>query len=73
MTLASLDAALMPALRSSGNSLALVNQEGRVIVANNADHVTGSRLRGTAIASGLPVPGTQWTLVNLDQDRQNGH
>ena len=72
VTLAALDAALMPALRSSGKSLALVNHEGRVIVANNADHVTGSRLRGAAIASGRPVPGTQWTLVNLDQDRPHG-
>lgn len=72
VTLASLDAALMPALRSSGSSLALVNPEGRVIVANNADHVTGSRLRGSAIAAGRPVPGTQWALVNLDQNVQHG-
>lgn len=72
VTLASLDAALMPALRSSESSLALVNQEGRVIVANNADHVTGSRLRGAAIAAGQPIPKTQWKLINLDQDVQFG-
>lgn len=43
-----------------------------VRTAVSADHVAGSRLRGAAIASGQPVPGTQWTLVNLDQDRPNG-
>ncbi len=65
VTVASLDAALMPALRSSGRSLALVNSEGRVIVANNADHVAGSRLRAATIATGHPVAGTRWTLVGL--------
>ncbi len=43
-----------------------------VHTAVNADHVTGSRLRGAAIASGQPVHGTQWMLVNLDRDRPNG-
>jgi hypothetical protein len=64
VTLAALDAALMPALRAGGHPVALVNAEGRVIVANHADHVTGSRLRG-AVAAGEPVPGTQWALVDL--------
>lgn len=66
VTLAALDTALMPALRSSGTAMALVNQEGRVIVANHADHVTGSRLRRAQIDAGEPVAGTQWTLVKLD-------
>lgn len=66
VTLAALDAALMPALRSSGAAMALVNQEGRVIVANHADHVTGSRLRRAQIDAGQPVAGTQWTQVALD-------
>ena len=65
VTLASLDAALMPALRASGRALALVNQEGRVIVANHADHVTGSRLR-PADAVSRPVAGTRQGLVAPD-------
>ncbi|MGV0990738.1 MAG: cache domain-containing protein [Mycobacterium sp.] len=65
VTLAALDGKLMPALRAGGRPVALVNAEGRVIVGNNADHVTGSRLKKTAIDGGEPVPGTQWTLVDL--------
>lgn len=65
VTLASLDATLMPALRAGGRPVALVNAEGRVIVGNHADYVTGSRLKRAAIARGEQVPGTQWTLVDL--------
>lgn len=65
VTLAALDATLMPALHAGGRPVALVNTEGRVIVGNDADHVTGSRLKQTAIAAGETVPGTQWTLVDL--------
>lgn len=73
VTLATLDAALMPALRAGGRPVALVNAEGRVIVGNHPDYVTGSRLKRTAIAAGEQVPGTQWTLVALDAaDVQDG-
>lgn len=65
VTLAQLDTTLMRALRAGGRPLALVNAEGRVIVGNHADYVTGSRLKRAAIATGEPVPGTQWTLVEL--------
>lgn len=68
VTLAALDATLMPALRAGGRPVALVNAEGRVIVGNDADHVTGSRLKRTAIDAGESVPGTQWTLVDLGRD-----
>jgi len=70
VTVGSLDAVFMPVLRSSGTSLALVNHEGRVIVANNADHVSGSRMRGAAVR-GRPVPGTQWTLITLDSSQRS--
>ena len=63
--LASLDAALMPAFRSSRRPQALVNAEGRVIIANHPDHVTGSRLR-TGPAPSRPVPATPWALYALD-------
>ncbi len=65
VTLAALDATLMPALRAGGRPVALVNAEGRVIVGNHPDYVTGSRLKRTAIPAGEQVPGTQWTLVDL--------
>lgn len=65
VTLAALDATLMPALRAGQRPVALVNAEGRVIVGNHPDYVTGARLKRTAIASGEQVPGTQWTLVDL--------
>lgn len=65
ITLGAMDAALMPAMRAAGRPLALVNSEGRVIVANHADYVTGSRLRGAAVEAGRSVPGTRWTLADL--------
>lgn len=68
VTLAALDTTLMPALRAGGRPVALVNAEGRVIVGNHPDYVTGSRLKRAAIATGEQVPGTQWTLVGLSDD-----
>lgn len=65
VTMRALDSTLMPALRAGGRPVALVNAEGRVIVGNHPDYVTGSRLKQAAIASGEQVPGTQWTLVDL--------
>lgn len=73
VTLAALDATLMPALRAGARPVALVNAEGRVIVGNHADYVTGSRLKRADMSGGEPVPGTQWTLVDLsDQNGQSG-
>ncbi len=73
VTLAALDATLMPALRAGGRPVALVNAEGRVIVGNHADYVTGARLKRADMAKGEPVPGTQWTLVDLSgQSGQHG-
>lgn len=73
VTLASLDATLMPALRAGGRPVALVNAEGRVIVGNHADYVTGSRLKRADIARGEQVPGTQWTLVDLSGEQVIHH
>jgi hypothetical protein len=64
---ARIDAALMPKLQSSRRALALTNAEGRVIVANHADHVAGSKLNSrSATGPSRPVPATPWTLVPLD-------
>lgn len=60
-----IDAALMPVFRAEGRPLALINGEGRVIVANHVDHVTGSRLRAGLGAETHSVPGTSWSLVSL--------
>ena len=68
VTLAALDATLMPALRAGGRPVGLVNAEGRVIVGNHADYVTGSKLKQADMAKGEPVPGTGWTLVDLSDE-----
>lgn len=59
------DAALMPTFTAAKVALALANAEGRVIVANHADHVTGSKIRGADAAASRPVPSTPWSLVQL--------
>lgn len=62
---ARLDAALLPTLTAGHTTAALANAEGRVIVANHADHVTGSRIRRDALADAQPVPHVPWSLVPL--------
>jgi hypothetical protein len=64
-----LDAALLPTFTAADGALALANAEGRVIVANHADHVTGSKIREGAVGSPRPVPATPWSLVSLRSDR----
>jgi hypothetical protein len=64
---ARIDAELLPKFQASRRLMALVNAEGRIIVANHADHVAGSKIKahnGTRRARA--VPGTPWTLVTLD-------
>lgn len=64
---ARIDAELLPKFQASRRLLALVNAEGRIIVANHADYVAGSKIKvpsGTERA--WPVPATPWTLVVLD-------
>jgi hypothetical protein len=46
---------------------ASVNAEGRVIVANHADHVTGSQIRTSTVRGTRPVPDSPWSLVPLSQ------
>ena len=62
---ARLDAALLPTLTAGHTTAALANAEGRVIVANHADHVTGSKIRRDALADAQPVPHVPWSLVPL--------
>jgi hypothetical protein len=62
---ARLDAALLPTLTAGNTAVALANAEGRVIVANHADHVTGSKIRGDALDGALQVPQVPWSLVPL--------
>lgn len=62
---ARLDAALLPSLTAGHTTAALANAEGRVIVANHADHVTGSKIRRDALADAQPVPRVPWSLVPL--------
>ena len=68
-----LDVALMPTFTAAKVALALANAEGRVIVANHADHVTGSKIRGVNAAASRPVPSTPWSLVQLAQNPDAAH
>lgn len=70
---ARLDVALMPTFTAAKAALALANAEGRVIVANHADHVTGSKIRGTTAAASQPVPDTPWSLVQLTPHPDAAH
>jgi hypothetical protein len=64
---ARIDAELLPRFQTSRRLLALVNAEGRIIVANHADHVAGSKLKASDRAGRpQPVPETPWQLVTLD-------
>jgi hypothetical protein len=38
-----------------------------VIVANHADHVTGSKIRTSTVRDARPVPDCPWSLVPLSQ------
>lgn len=65
---ARLDDALLPTFTAGRAPLALANAEGRVIVANDADHVTGSKIRNGTGGTARPVPSTPWSLVPLRED-----
>ncbi|CDO27995.1 cache domain-containing protein [Mycolicibacterium porcinum] len=62
---ARLDAALLPTFAAHRTPLALTNAEGRVIVANDAEHVAGSKLQDPSSPTALPVSSTPWSLVSL--------
>ncbi len=63
---AALDLKLLPTFTAGARPVALVNAEGRVIVANHADHVTGSKIPKTDRLQGRAVPDTPWSLVPLN-------
>ncbi len=65
---ARLDAALLPTFAAHRTPLALTNSEGRVIVANDAEHVAGSKLEDPNSPTALPVSATPWSLVSLGSD-----
>ncbi|WP_051574407.1 cache domain-containing protein [Mycobacterium sp. URHB0044] len=62
---ARLDAVLLPTFTAGSGALALANAEGRVIIANHPDHVTGCKIRDGALGPPRPVPATPWSLVPL--------
>lgn len=62
---ARLDAALLPTFAAHRTPLVLTNAEGRVIVANDAEHVAGSKLEDPSSRPALPVYATPWSLVSL--------
>lgn len=62
---ARLDAALSPTFAAHRTPLALTNSEGRVIVANDAEHVAGSKLVDPSLSTALPVSATPSSLVSL--------
>ncbi len=62
---ARLDEALLPTFAAHRTPLVLTNAEGRVIVANDAEHVPGSKLDNPGSGTALPVSSTPWSLVSL--------
>ncbi|WP_396913397.1 cache domain-containing protein [Mycolicibacterium sp.] len=69
---ARLDAALLPTFAAHRTPLALTNSEGRVIVANDAEHVAGSKLEDPDSLTALPVSATPWSLVSLRSEDVKG-
>jgi hypothetical protein len=60
-----IETALLPTITACTQPLALINAEGRVIVANHADHVSGSKIRSAGHGPAWSVPDTPWSLVTL--------
>lgn len=63
---AALDAKLLPTFTAASQPVALINAEGRVIVANHVDHVTGSKIRTSDRLQTQQIPDTPWSLVRLN-------
>jgi hypothetical protein len=63
---ASIESRLWPQLRRAGTGLVLVNANGRVIVGNDPEYITGSKVPSAARSGeAVPVRATPWSLVPL--------
>lgn len=65
---ACIEAKLLPLFRHAGTGLVLANADGRVIVGNDLEYTTGSKVR-TSVSEQISVPKTPWSLVALDARR----
>ncbi|MDH6292245.1 cache domain-containing protein [Rhodococcus opacus] len=62
----SIESTLWPQLRRAGSGLVLVNADGRVIVGNDPEYITGSKVPSRARSGvAVPVRATPWALVPL--------
>lgn len=67
---AEIELRLWPQLRAAGNSTVLVNPDGRVIVGNDPEYTTGSRIPSRVPATEpVRVPDTPWRIVPLVTQR----
>ncbi|MFC9556412.1 cache domain-containing protein [Rhodococcus sp. NPDC056960] len=63
---ASIESRLWPQLRRAETGLVLVNANGRVIVGNDPEYITGSKVPSAARSGeAVPVRATPWSLVPL--------
>ena len=56
--------AVLPRLRASHHTMAIVNAQGRVVLSNSARHVSGTLLRGPGTTS-YPIGDLPLALVDL--------
>ena len=56
--------AVLPSLRATGRTVAIVNAEGRIVLSNSARHVSGTLLRATD-ATRHPIGDLPLALVDL--------
>jgi len=56
--------AVLPSLRATGRTVAIVNAEGRIVLSNSARHVSGTLLRATD-ATREPIGDLPLALVDL--------
>ncbi|QNE21197.1 hypothetical protein F1D05_28930 [Kribbella qitaiheensis] len=56
--------AVLPSLRATGRTVAIVNAEGRIVLSNSARHVSGTLLRATDVTQ-HPIGDLPLALVDL--------
>lgn len=57
--------AVLPSLRASRRTMAIVNAQGRVVLSNSARHVSGTLVRGSGTSS-YPISDLPLALVDVD-------
>lgn len=61
----SIETELLPLFRHAGIGMVLVNADGRVIIGNDPEYTTGSKVK-TSTHEKISVPQTPWSLIPLE-------